>query len=284
MRAARLRRALARRFVASCAGRFEPALWHMWHLLSVCVPAALVARVQGSERSHTRSPACFAPSIGLPLGIAAASGPRSPGTTAATPHVTAVAKHASELARSWRRYCLTHPRAARRRPKMTACKVAPATPRVAPVCCPEHTEPRSYVHCDTDARPRLPSGAASPHSPASFEWTASIEGPAGSPYEGGTFYLDIQFPDDYPFRPPKCTFQTRIYHCNINSSGSICLDILKTEWSPALTVSKVLLSVSSLLTDPNPADPLVPQIASLLKEDRSRHDRNARDWTKKYAV
>ena len=80
-----------------------------------------------------------------------------------------------------------------------------------------------------------------------FHWQATIMGPSDSPYQGGVFFLNIHFPTDYPFKPPKCTFTTRIYHPNINSNGSICLDILKDQWSPALTISKVLLSISSLL-------------------------------------
>jgi ubiquitin-protein ligase len=59
-----------------------------------------------------------------------------------------------------------------------------------------------------------------------------------SPFQGGVFFLAIHFPTDYPFKPPKVNFTTRIYHPNINSNGSICLDILRDQWSPALTISK----------------------------------------------
>ncbi|KAH8752611.1 putative glutaryl-CoA dehydrogenase [Hyaloscypha finlandica] len=105
-----------------------------------------------------------------------------------------------------------------------------------------------------------------------------------SPYSGGVFFLAIHFPTDYPFKPPKVNFTTRIYHPNINSNGSICLDILRDQWSPALTISKVLLSICSMLTDPNPDDPLVPEIAHVYKTDRSRYEATAREWTRKYAI
>ena len=116
-----------------------------------------------------------------------------------------------------------------------------------------------------------------------FHWTATISGPVNTPYHGGLFFLDIQFPADYPFKPPKVKFTTRIYHCNINSGGGICLDILKDQWSPALTISKVLLSICSLLDEPNPDDPLVPEAADLYQNDREKYNRTAAVWVIQYA-
>jgi len=116
-----------------------------------------------------------------------------------------------------------------------------------------------------------------------FNWEAVIFGPSDSPFAGGIFRLTIRFPSDYPFKPPIVTFKTKIYHPNINSAGGICLDILKGQWSPALSVSKVLLSILSLLTDANPNDPLMPDIARQFTNDRAAYDAAAKEWTRMYA-
>ncbi|KAH9855544.1 ubiquitin-conjugating enzyme/RWD-like protein [Lenzites betulinus] len=116
-----------------------------------------------------------------------------------------------------------------------------------------------------------------------FHWNATIPGPEGSVYEGGVFEVEITLGHDYPFSAPRMAFKTRIYHMNINERGGICIDILKHNWSPALSLFKVVLSLSSLLTDPNPKDPLVPTIATEYMRNRVQHDQNARRWTGLYA-
>jgi ubiquitin-conjugating enzyme E2 D/E len=126
--------------------------------------------------------------------------------------------------------------------------------------------------------------SAGPISPEDmFRWEGIIVGPDDTPYAGGIFDMKILFPVDYPFKPPTVTFTTKIYHPNINQAGGICLDILKTQWSPALTISKVLLSVCSMLSDPNPDDPLMPEIATQYKVDRAAYNSTARSWTLQYA-
>ena len=126
--------------------------------------------------------------------------------------------------------------------------------------------------------------SAGPEGDDMYEWQASIMGPKDSPYEGGVFWLKIHFPKDYPFKPPKVMFLTRIYHPNISSSGAICIDILKDNWSPALAISKVLLCICSLLDDPNPDDPLVPDIAELFNNDREAYNTKAKVMTLQYAM
>ena len=125
--------------------------------------------------------------------------------------------------------------------------------------------------------------SAGPRGENMYLWDAVIIGPTGTPYSGGVFKLEIHFSNDYPFKPPKLTMNTKIYHPNISPSGAICLDILKNQWSPALTISKVLLSLCSLFSDANPNDPLVPEVADIYVKDRARYDATARLWTQRYA-
>jgi ubiquitin-conjugating enzyme E2 D/E len=114
-------------------------------------------------------------------------------------------------------------------------------------------------------------------------WNANIKGPVDSPFENGNFSLDITFPNEYPFKPPIIKFFNKIYHPNISASGAICLDILKDQWSPALSIFKVLLSISSLMADPNPNDPLSPDVAAVYKSNREQYIKTAKTWTSHYA-
>ncbi|KAI8914368.1 ubiquitin-conjugating enzyme/RWD-like protein [Gorgonomyces haynaldii] len=112
-----------------------------------------------------------------------------------------------------------------------------------------------------------------------------FKGPQDTPYEGGTFVVDIQIPDEYPFKPPKMKFDTMIYHPNISSqTGAICLDILKDQWTPVLTLKTALISLQSLLCDPVPNDPQDAQVASHYLKDRKGFEDTARQWTRLHAM
>ena len=97
-----------------------------------------------------------------------------------------------------------------------------------------------------------PGVSAFPSSPENLlNWTATIAGPADTPYASLTFKLSFQFPPNYPYAPPTVLFKTPIYHPNVDFSGRICLDILKDKWSAVYNVQSVLLSLQSLLGEPN---------------------------------
>ena len=116
-----------------------------------------------------------------------------------------------------------------------------------------------------------------------FHWPGTLFGPTGTPYEGGVFFLAVHFPTTYPFDPPRVAFITRVYHMNISPAGSICLDLLGKAWNPGLSVHKILMAVSDLLRHPNPADPLVPELAHMHETDRDLYNATATDWTARYA-
>ena len=115
------------------------------------------------------------------------------------------------------------------------------------------------------------------------QWTAAIYGPPDCPYDTGVFFLRISFPEKYPFEAPKCQFITPIYHMNIDQNGVPCVDILKDQWAPALSVSKVLLSLQLLLQCPNPDSALRKELAEEFNADAEKYSLAAQEFTRKHA-
>jgi len=116
----------------------------------------------------------------------------------------------------------------------------------------------------------------------------SVLGPAGTPYEGGKFVLDVRLTAQYPFDAPGVRFVTKIYHANVDETGRICLDSLKLppagSWRPSLNLVQVLSQIQILFSEPGLGDPLRPEVADVYKSDRERFDRTAREWTERYAM
>jgi len=133
-------------------------------------------------------------------------------------------------------------------------------------------------------RTDIDTWSAAPTGEDYFKWQATIQGPKGTPYEGGIFFLDISFPPDYPFKPPKVKFTTKIYHCNVKEDGYICMEMLQNGWSPALSIQKVILAVIDLMEHPNPDNPLIADIAQLFKENKKKFEKTAAEWTKKVSM
>ena len=99
------------------------------------------------------------------------------------------------------------------------------------------------------------------------KWILFFDGPSDTPYENFNFKLSIIFPIDYPFSPPDIRFLSKIFHPNISLDSIICLDILKYNWSPVLSMYKVIISLISLLSDPNTKSPLNDHAAKLYNSD-----------------
>jgi ubiquitin-conjugating enzyme E2 A len=117
---------------------------------------------------------------------------------------------------------------------------------------------------------------AMPTSSNFFVWEAIIFGPQDTIWEGGTFKLLLEFNEEYPNKAPVAKFKTKMFHPNIYADGSICLDILTNQWSPIYDVSTVLVSIQSLLSDPNPNSPANSEAAKLYVDNKEEY--NKRVW------
>ena len=99
-------------------------------------------------------------------------------------------------------------------------------------------------------------------------------GPPSTSYSDGVFKLEIFIPARYPFKPPKVRFITPIYHPNVDTGGRICLDILKLpphgSWKPCINISSILTSLQVLMAEPNPDDPLMPEVADQFRYHKDR--------------
>lgn len=116
---------------------------------------------------------------------------------------------------------------------------------------------------------------------------AEIRGAEETPYAGGVFRLEVNIPAEYPLKPPRVRFLTKIYHPNIDSQGRICLDSLnmppKGAWKPSLNVATVLTSIQALMSSPNGDDGLMVDITEEFRNNTPLFRKKAVEWTKRYA-
>ncbi|PHT89660.1 Ubiquitin-conjugating enzyme E2 2 [Capsicum annuum] len=134
-----------------------------------------------------------------------------------------------------------------------------------------HQDPPAGINC-------------APYDKNIMLWNSVIFGPHDSPWDGGTFKMTLQFSEDYPNKPPRVHFISRMFHPNIYADGSVCLDSLQNQWTGAYDIAAILTSIQSLLCDPNPNSPANSEAARLFRENKSEYNRKVREiveqsWT-----
>ncbi|ETI24526.1 hypothetical protein G647_03895 [Cladophialophora carrionii CBS 160.54] len=127
-----------------------------------------------------------------------------------------------------------------------------------------------------------------------FVWEALIQGPEGTPFEGGIFPAELKFPKDYPLNPPKMKFLGEIWHPNVYTNGEVCISILhppgddpnhyesaSERWSPIQSVEKILISVMSMLAEPNDESPANVEAAKMWRERRPEFEKKVRQGVRR---
>lgn len=162
---------------------------------------------------------------------------------------------------------------------------------------------QEYKHLTTDPPEGITAGPVNEDD--LFLWEAMIQGPEGTPYEGGIFPAELKFPKDYPLMPPTMKFLCDIWHPNgktlaiakrsvrgfranirtVYANGVVCISILhppgddpnhyeqaSERWSPIQSVEKILISVMSMIAEPNDESPANVDAARMWRERRSEFD------------
>uniref|UniRef100_A0A7S0TFC4 UBC core domain-containing protein n=1 Tax=Elphidium margaritaceum TaxID=933848 RepID=A0A7S0TFC4_9EUKA len=130
----------------------------------------------------------------------------------------------------------------------------------------------------------MPLGIAFTVHPENFRYfLVEIKGPAGTPFENGTFYGELFLRQQYPMRPPQFRLLTKIYHPGFDKLGRHSLDVFRDKWTPALTIMKICQCIQLTIQDPNWHDPMDTNIAAVWENDRALAEKTAREWTQRYA-
>ncbi|KAI8616091.1 ubiquitin-conjugating enzyme/RWD-like protein, partial [Chytriomyces sp. MP71] len=105
-----------------------------------------------------------------------------------------------------------------------------------------------------------------------LNWESKLYGPKGSPYVGGIFSIALVFNAEYPFKPPKVKFNTKIYHPNVDEDGSICIGVLKPDvWKPSNKIVDILNSLVLVLAEPNADDAINTSVAEVMNSNRDKY-------------
>lgn len=101
--------------------------------------------------------------------------------------------------------------------------------------------------------------------------------PSDGLYKGATFQFTVEIPTSYPYDPPRALCDTRVYHPNIDLAGKVCLNILRQDWMPVLSLGSVVFGLVTLFLEPNPDDPLNKEAAQVMVDRPQEFQRNVKE-------